>query len=552
MSFDTAARRQAKVAFDALADRLVKDLTTLAQDEAQAAATRAREDAERTAEATLAAARTESQTLLAAAQATNAGLLQTVEETREEVRALGKRVEQAKQENQQLVQARDEAGKKLDVETRRANEVAAHLDKQTRRVSELASQLDGEKKRAGELVSQVDAEKKRAGGLASELEAEKKRASQLGSKVDTETRRATELTAQFEGETRRAAELASRLDAETKRATELSSRLDGERRRTSDLASQLDDETRRAKEISEQLEGETRRSRDLVKSLEGARQHLDVLVDRVGAALSTIDRATSPAEILETLLEPLSRDFGVVAVFLVSPTSLNGWRDVGLGPATDITKLVVARDSDSLMTRATAERKRLFVSAGTSPKPLVGLLGNPVARVAAMPVLAGEHVVAIVYGEDKDPSAPMTLGAGGRITEMLIDHANLRLTVKRPPAANAATPARYSQARQAPRVKSRDGLDLTVDGAQSALVDVSSMGAQILSPVAMKPNRTLRMLLRAGEQALACKARVIWARFEQPRGAVAARYRVGVKFTEVEEGAVDDFLARQGLEPVTQ
>jgi hypothetical protein len=68
----------------------------------------------------------------------------------------------------------------------------------------------------------------------------------------------------------------------------------------------------------------------------------------------------------------------------------------------------------------------------------------------------------------------------------------------------------------------------------------------------MKPNRTLRMLLRAGEQALACKARVIWARFEQPRGAVAARYRVGVKFTEVEEGKVDDFLARQGLEPVTQ
>ena len=549
MSFDTAARRQAKVAFDALADRLVKELAALAQDEAQAAANRAREEAERTAEAALAAARTESETRLAAAHATNAGLLQTVEATREEVSALGKRLDQAKHENQQLVQTRDEAGKRLDVETRRANEVAAHLDSQTRRASELASQLDGEKKRAGELASRFDGEKKRAGGLAVELEAEKKRASQLASKMDMETRRASELTAQFEGETRRAAELASRFDAETKRATELSSRLDGERRRTSDLASQLDDETRRAKEIGEQLEGETRRSRDLGKSLEGARQHLDVLVDRVGAALSTIDRATSPAEILETLLEPLSRDFGVVAVFLVSPTSLNGWREVGLGPATDITKVVVARDGDSLMTRAAAERKRLFVAA-TSQKPLVGLLGNPVARVSAMPVLAGEHVVAIVYAEDADPSAPPALGAGGRITEMLIDHANLRLTVKRPPAPNAAAPVRYSQARQAPRVKSKDGLDLTVDGAQSALVDVSSMGAQILSPVAMKPNRTLRMLLRAGEQALTCKARVIWARFEQPRGAVAARYRVGVKFTEIEEGAVDDFLARQGLEPV--
>jgi hypothetical protein len=82
-------------------------------------------------------------------------------------------------------------------------------------------------------------------------------------------------------------------------------------------------------------------------------------------------------------------------------------------------------------------------------------------------------------------------------------------------------------------------------------VDVSTSGAQILSPVAMKPNRTLRMLLRAGEQALTCKARVIWARFEQPRGAAAARYRVGVKFTEVEPDAIDEFI-QQGLVLATQ
>jgi len=531
MSFDTSARRQAKVAFDALADRLVKDLSTVAQDEAEAAAARAREEAERAAEKTIAAARAEGEAKLAAAQATNAGLMQSVESAREEVRALEKRLEQGQQERKQLVQARDEAGKKLDIETRRANEVASHLDAQTRRASELASQLDDETKRVSELATQVDGETQRAQKLAAQLEAETRRTTELTSRLDVETRRASELKTQFEGETRRAGELGSQLD--------------GERRRTADLSAQLEGETRRGKEVGEQLASEINRSVELTAATEEIRQRLDTLVERVGTAISTIDRATSPSEILETLLEPISRDFAVSAVFLVSPSSFNGWRDVGLAPATDVAKLIIPRDGDSLLTRAAAERKRLF-AASTAKKPLVGLLGNAVARAAALPVLAGEQVVAVVYAEDSQPSSAPAPAAGMRITEMLIDHANLRLTVKRSPTTTSGTAAKYSTPRQAPRVKSRDGVGITVDGAESALVDVSTSGAQILSPVAMKPNRTLRMLLRAGEQAITCKARVIWARFEQPRGAAAARYRVGVKFTEVEPDAIDDFI-QQGL-----
>jgi hypothetical protein len=39
----------------------------------------------------------------------------------------------------------------------------------------------------------------------------------------------------------------------------------------------------------------------------------------------------------------------------------------------------------------------------------------------------------------------------------------------------------------------------------------------------------------------------MWARFE-PKGTVAAQYRVGVKFTDVESKAVDGFMARHGIE----
>jgi hypothetical protein len=549
MSFDTSARRQAKVAFDALADRLVKDLSTVAQDEAEAAAARAREQAERAAEAALGAVRSEGEARLAAAQAKHDELLKRVDSAREEVSALEKRVTHGQDERKQLAQARDEALKKLDIETRRANEVASHLDAQTRRASELASQLDGEARRAAELTAQLDAASRRAGELTAQADAETRRATELAAQLEGEAGRTTELTSRLDVETRRAADLTSQFENETRRASALASQLDGERRRTSDLSSQLEGETRRVKEVTDQLDAETRRGRELSAATEELRQRLDALVDRVGGAVAAIDRATSPSEILETLLEPLAKDFAVAAVFLVSPSSLNGWREIGLGPESDVTKLIVARDTDSLLTRAAAERKRLF-AASTARKPLTGLLGKPVARAAALPVLAGEHVVAVVYGEDVEPSALPSAGAGTRITEMLIDHANLRLTVKRSPSLPSGTP-RYSTPRQAPRIKSREGVDVTVDGAESALVDVSTSGAQILSPVAMKPNRTLRMLLRAGEQAIACRARVIWARFEQPRGAAAARYRVGVKFTDVEPRDIDDFI-QQGLVLVTQ
>ena len=46
MSFDTNARRQAKELFDALMDRLVKDLSTAAHEETEAAVAAVRKDAD--------------------------------------------------------------------------------------------------------------------------------------------------------------------------------------------------------------------------------------------------------------------------------------------------------------------------------------------------------------------------------------------------------------------------------------------------------------------------------------------------------------------------
>src|SRR6185503_6765127 len=107
----------------------------------------------------------------------------------------------------------------------------------------------------------------------------------------------------------------------------------------------------------------------------------------------------------------------------------------------DITQLVIPRGSDSLLTRAVNTRKRVQVSANGGEPPL-GLWGGPVAGAVALPIQAGNGVIAVAYAEDAEETSSQ--GVGRKITEMLIRHAALRLTLKGqavPMAVSVAAPA---------------------------------------------------------------------------------------------------------------
>ncbi len=165
-------------------------------------------------------------------------------------------------------------------------------------------------------------------------------------------------------------------------------------------------------------------------------------------------------------------------------------------------------------------------------EPPVGLWGGPVAGAVALPIHAGDGVIAVAYAEDVEETSAQ--GVGRKIAEMLIKHAALRLTVKgqapaRPVVAPAAQPAdaneqpaEFSPARQARRLKMREDIDVVLDGSSSSLVDISSIGAQVLSPLALRPNRVVKMTLRGEEGALACKVRVMWATFRTEGDGVGA------------------------------
>ena len=98
--------------------------------------------------------------------------------------------------------------------------------------------------------------------------------------------------------------------------------------------------------------------------------------------------------------------------------------------------------------------------------------------------------------------------------------------------------------RRAQRVRIKDGVEVAVDGSPAALIDLSTVGAQVLSPTVLKPNQRVRMVMGDGKTAVKCAGNIAWASFEMPKG-VATRYRAGIDFgANADAASVESFAKK--------
>jgi len=105
-----------------------------------------------------------------------------------------------------------------------------------------------------------------------------------------------------------------------------------------------------------------------------------------------------------------------------------------------------------------------------------------------------------------------------------------------------AAPVKLDQrgTRRAPRSKIVDGVEVLIDGSPAMLVDLSVVGAQVVSPTILRPNQRVRMVLPDEERPIRCVAGVAWAAFEMPKS--GPRYRAGIEFFDAESGNLDRFI----------
>ncbi|MEY4092841.1 MAG: hypothetical protein RLZZ53_40, partial [Acidobacteriota bacterium] len=102
--------------------------------------------------------------------------------------------------------------------------------------------------------------------------------------------------------------------------------------------------------------------------------------------------------------------------------------------------------------------------------------------------------------------------------------------------------------RRAPRVRIKDGVEVAVDGNPAALVDLSKVGAQVVSPTILKPNQRVRVVLGDAKNPVKCAGAIAWAAFEMPKG-MPTRYRAGIDWGLTPEASnVESFAEKNKKE----
>jgi hypothetical protein len=135
-------------------------------------------------------------------------------------------------------------------------------------------------------------------------------------------------------------------------------------------------------------------------------------------------------------------------------------------------------------------------------------------------------------------------------TEILIvsrDGASPRVLARprvEPGAPGAAQHLDRRGTRRVPRFRMKETIEVLLEGSPATLVDLSVLGAQLVSATVLRPNKRIRVTLRDTEAAAALRGTVVWARFEPPQAARGACYRGGVEFVSADAIALGKFCRR--------
>jgi hypothetical protein len=214
----------------------------------------------------------------------------------------------------------------------------------------------------------------------------------------------------------------------------------------------------------------------------------------------------------------------VPATVLIAPTehlaALKARPELGETIAFSDAEALRALDTITRQRPAVVALERLF--AATSRGTAL------INRIKADPSLASCEIRIVAHDTEyaRTPARGPAAGNGGGGATAVVE---------------APSPAALDQrgTRRAPRFRVIDGVEVMIDGNPAALVDVSVVGAQVVSPTILKPNQRLRIALPDPSRPIRFSGAVAWASFEMPKG--GPRYRAGIEFFDADADAVQRF-----------
>jgi hypothetical protein len=101
--------------------------------------------------------------------------------------------------------------------------------------------------------------------------------------------------------------------------------------------------------------------------------------------------------------------------------------------------------------------------------------------------------------------------------------------------------------RRATRFPVRPGSEASVNGHLTALVDLSTGGAQVLSGAVLRPTQAVRVALMDESDHIMVRALIVWSMFERSKKTGDVHYRAGVQFTDAEHRLIEEYCNRHAL-----
>ena len=195
-------------------------------------------------------------------------------------------------------------------------------------------------------------------------------------------------------------------------------------------------------------------------------------------------------------------------------------------PATDV-ELITFADTDALLALETISRRQprlVMLEKGFAETSRGAALIN---RLKADPKLAQVEIRIVARKTAGTPDGGMTAPLPGSA----------------PAVSTPGGALDYRGTRRAPRYKMAAGVETDINGKTATVIDISTIGAQVVSPTILKPNQRVRVTLSDEQGQVRCQAVVAWAAFEMPPES-APHYRAGLQFLDADPKALDAFRVR--------
>lgn len=193
---------------------------------------------------------------------------------------------------------------------------------------------------------------------------------------------------------------------------------------------------------------------------------------------------------------------------------------------TDLTGAEAFADTDAIKALDTITRQRPSLIALEKVFAASARGAAFINRIKADPALAACEIRIVEPGASASASSRPANGGGA--TAVAVD------------ATAAVSPPAYTPPRRAPRTDVTKPIEVLVDGNPATLVNISVVGAQVVSLTSLRPNQRVRMSLIETDRPIRFNGMVAWSSFEMPRE--GPRYRAGIDFFDAAPDTVARFI----------